>query len=331
MKKYTPLAIILVILISFFAACDIINSWALLEIPNDHEFQQTLSEYNLFNSPMSDMNPAEGIIPFELTTELFTDYASKQRLIKLPENETIQVNTDGTFKFPDNTLIAKTFYYPSIESEFQLQRYIIETRLLLKINGTWNVAVYEWNHDQTEANLITKGTKKNVSWMDKEGELQSTRYRIPSLAECTTCHQASKKVLPIGPKISNMDHSIDIEGTYMNQLDYLETSGVLSSFHRENIQAFPDWSNKEYQLELRARAYLDVNCAHCHNPSGLADHTSLFLTFETSLPETGITSNKNQISRRIQSRWKGEKMPMIGTTVIHDEGVELIKEYLESL
>lgn len=357
--------LISLIIIAICGGCDILDNWALSEIPNEHEFQQTLSDYKLFEGQMADLSPSAEVEVFNLTTELFTDYASKQRLIKLPKNEIIAVNSDGSFNYPNNTLIAKTFYYPrttnnrtqsnnstqarpksaailgpgflsffgtqELNIETLPDKHILETRILLKIDGTWNVAVYEWNREQTEAYLITEGTKRNVKWIDKNNEVRTTRYRIPSLAECTTCHQSSKKVLPIGPKLSNMDHDIKVNDKFINQLDYLEASGVISSFNRDNIQYFPDWNNTEYPLELRARAYLDVNCAHCHNPTGIADHTSLYFLFGTSLSGTGITTKKNQIQRRIQSRWRGEKMPMIGTTVIHDEGVKLIKEYLDSL
>jgi uncharacterized repeat protein (TIGR03806 family) len=331
MKIVLPFLLSLIAFISMFSACDILDNWALHEIPNDHEFQQTLSDYELFKSPMSELEPTDKFIPFELTTELFTDYASKQRLIMVPENKPIQVNSNGTFHYPDSTLIAKTFYYPSLEIESSLTHHIIETRLLLKINGSWNVAVYEWNRDQTEAYLISKGTKRNVSWMNTEGELQTTRYRIPSLAECTTCHQASDRVIPIGPKLSNMNHSVERNGTHINQIDYLAASRVLSVSHLETIRSLPDWSNPDYPLDLRARAYLDVNCAHCHNPSGIADYTSLFLEYDTSIKKTGILRNKNRIERRIESTRRWEKMPMLGTTVIHKEGVDLIKEYLENL
>src|SRR3546814_16466309 len=40
----------------------------------------------------------------------------------------------------------------------------------------------------------------------------------------------------------------------------------------------PRWDDPASgSLEQRARAYLDVNCAHCHNPQGSASNSGLFL------------------------------------------------------
>jgi uncharacterized repeat protein (TIGR03806 family) len=312
-------------------ACNIIDNWALSEIPNDHEFQHLLSEYELFKGNLNEINPSDDVVKFELTTELFTDYAYKQRLFKLPSGTKITVNNDGSFIFPDGSIIAKTFYYPTVEDDSGLELHIIETRLLLKEDNNWNVAVYEWNREQTEAFFINEGTKRNVKWVDDDDNIRTTRYRIPSLAECTTCHQATEKVVPIGPKLSNMNHKITVNQKNINQLEYLESAGVITSFNRDGIQFLPDWSNTVNPLEKRARAYLDVNCAHCHSPTGIANQTSLYLSFDNSLNQSGISQKSSQIQRRMQSRWRGEKMPMIGTTIIHKEGVELIKEYLEAL
>src|SRR3546814_5646478 len=40
----------------------------------------------------------------------------------------------------------------------------------------------------------------------------------------------------------------------------------------------PQWDDpKAGSVAERARAYLDVNCAHCHNPAGSASNSGLFL------------------------------------------------------
>jgi hypothetical protein len=37
-------------------------------------------------------------------------------------------------------------------------------------------------------------------------------------------------------------------------------------------------------VEERARAYLDINCGHCHNPTGLARTSGLYLNIEEMEP-----------------------------------------------
>lgn len=355
-SKVRSILLIFALFTISLSACDILDSWMLDEIPNRHEFNDRLSTYELYKGKLSQLIPHDNVVEYDLTTPLFTDYAHKQRLIKLPDGGSIQVNNDGSFTYPDSTLIAKTFYYeaekiqqasmapsPALKigfqhlgntdsGEFEKRNYsIIETRLLFFVNGIWNVAVYEWNRHQTEASLINDGTKREVSWINSNGKTQTIRYRIPSLAECTTCHQSSNNVVPIGPKLANLNHDVSVENTKMNQLEYLNSIGQIQSFNTENINSFPEWDDENQLLEKRARAYLDVNCAHCHTDSGFADYSSLYLDYDLPLSKTGILSRKDRISSRLNSRWRGEKMPLIGTTLIHEEGVALIQEYLDNL
>jgi len=318
-------------LFASIVSCDILDSWMLSEIENKHEFEYKLSNYNLLKGDFSQLKPNDGVVEFKLTTPLYTDYATKQRLIRLPEGKSVEVSSVGEFSYPDSTMIAKTFYYPQYSNADERRNHIIETRLLYLLDGIWNVAVYEWNRDQTEAFLIKDGTNRDVEWVKKDGSTLSVRYRIPSLAECTTCHQSNDKVEPIGPKLANMDHSVLVNNEKVNQLDYLHSIEVISNFNREDIDPFPRWNDFTQPLEKRARAYMDVNCAHCHTPSGFANYTSLYFDYELPLSKTGITSRESSINDRINSRWRGEKMPLIGTTIIHKEGVELIQEYLESI
>lgn len=325
-----------ILLLSLFVAivsssCDIMDSWMVSEIPNKYEFKSILSDYELYKGDYSNLAPSNGIIEYELATPLFTDYAAKQRLIRLPEGKKLQVNPDGSFSYPDSTLIAKTFYYQSIQKEDSHEYDIIETRLLYFLDNKWNVAVYEWNRDQTEAYLIEDGKTRDAKWVTPDGNRKSTKYKIPSLAECTTCHQSSNKVVPLGAELANMNVTIRIDNESINQIDHLKNKGLFHTSQLSQIDSFPKWDDTEKPLNRRARAYLDVNCSHCHTKSGFAGYTSLHLDYETGFAQTGIAQHKRNIRQRMRSKWKGEKMPLIGTTIIHDEGVELIEQYLNEL
>lgn len=93
-----------------------------------------------------------------LSSELFTDYASKQRLLRVPEGTTMTLTDDGQLEFPDGTVLVKTFYYPSDMRDAAASVRVIETRLLVKTDGLWNAATYVWNEAQTEATLLLEGT-----------------------------------------------------------------------------------------------------------------------------------------------------------------------------
>src|SRR5690606_13138371 len=54
-----------------------------------------LSDYNLFKSPLSDMVPVYGVLPYEPISPLFSDYASKKRFIWMPKNQIATYSGDA--------------------------------------------------------------------------------------------------------------------------------------------------------------------------------------------------------------------------------------------
>ena len=145
---------------------------------------------------------------------------------------------------------------------------IIETRLEIKENGKWNIATYLWNQAQTDATLALDGSDTQVSWINADGISQSTLYHVPSQNECMTCHQSSSVISPIGPSLRNLNRIVERNGAILNQLTHLQTVGVLNDFEINQVSQIVDYNDASVSLSERARAYLDMNCAHCHNPDG---------------------------------------------------------------
>ncbi len=298
-------------------------------LPVIPEFRPNLSELNLFSGNLSDLNISSRAFKYELNTQLFTDYAHKQRLVALPENTTMQYDGDGLPIFPDNTVIAKTFYYNVDERDLSLGRIIVETRVLIKINGAWETGDYKWNAEQTEATLDLNGSIVPVTWIDVNGETNSVDYEIPTNTDCFTCHHTYEDITPIGPKLRNMNFNVD----GVNQLDEFinrqRLTGVSSS---TEVSSIVNWQDTSESLEDRARSYFDINCAHCHIEGGTCEvQSTLRLAFETSLEDSNIVERKSSISLRISEYSQDFSMPFIGTTIIHAEGVELLRAYLQTL
>ncbi|MCF0075305.1 c-type cytochrome [Dyadobacter sp. CY261] len=292
-----------------------------------NEMLPRLSDYAIFNGNASDLVPNADYKLYELASTLFTDYAEKQRLIKVPAGKTIKAVNDGLPDFPDGTVIVKTFYYFHDKRDISKGKNIIETRLLIKKDNHWKVGVFKWNREQTDAILFTSGDYQSVNWIGLDGKANVISYRFPSNADCRTCHQSDDDVVPIGPKIRNLNINVARNGVSVNQLTHLADEGVLNRVKPTWFSVLPDYHNTSLSVEHRARAYLEVNCAHCHSDGGFAGNRRPRFGYEYSLQSSNILAEKATMVQRMGNG----QMPKLGNTVLDKEGTDLVIKYLNSL
>ncbi|WP_338769222.1 c-type cytochrome [Bernardetia sp. ABR2-2B] len=275
------------------------------------------------------MNPSAEYHLLELSSALFSNYAEKQRLVKLPTGEKMIYDGNGIPIFSNGTILVKTFYYFNDVRDTTLGKKVIETRLLIKSEGLWNVATYVWNDEQTDADLKLNGYDTQVSWTTLSGINRTIRYQVPNQNECISCHQLNSEVLPIGPKLRNLNIDVIRNNESINQLEHLQSLEILNDFDKSQVAKIPNYKSLNVTSVEKGRAYMEMNCAHCHSPSGWSRpaRTGYDFRFETDISNTRILDNKDKIKEVLQS---GE-MPYLGTTVIDEEGVELVIEYINSL
>ena len=313
-----------------------------------------LSDYGFFREPMAEQIPLDNIFPYRISTELFKDYAFKSRFIVLPEGEKINYIDSEEFDFPVGTIFIKTFYYPADFRFLEKNWQIIETRLLVHTSEGWIGYPYVWNTEQTDAILDIAGNRQKVSWIDKRGKSQNVNYLVPNFNMCKSCHVIDKTFQPIGPKprLLNCDNFYD--GAHKNQLEkMMELDMIDEMLSVETIPATAEWGSEHYSLNDRARAYLDVNCAHCHNSKGPANTSGLFLEYnEKDLKKLGVFKppiaagrgsgsldfnivpgkpDKSIFIFRMESTDPGILMPESGRKMVHKEGVALIRDWILSL
>ena len=294
------------------------------------DFAANLSTYNIYQGVMSDLIPSDDFHLLELSTALFTDYAEKQRLVKVPAGTMMVSDGDGLPVFPDGTILVKTFYYYHDVRNPSAGKRIIETRLEIKQDNRWDIVSYVWNDAQTEATLAPNGLATQVSWVNDQGLSRRIAYEVPSQAQCIECHRtAQNEVIPIGPKLRNLNHEVIRFGESVNQLQHLQSMNTLNSFDHTTIASLPNINDPTVSLAEKGRAYLDMNCSHCHQYSSSANPTGKRLDFryETPLANTRIMNNRYDIVGQMR---RGA-MPFIGTTVLDEEGFALVQEYISSL
>jgi uncharacterized repeat protein (TIGR03806 family) len=317
---------------------------------------KNLSEYGFFLGQMKKMIPAEGVLLYEPSSSLFTDYAHKSRFIWMPKGNPAQLldDVEGSMDFPDKTILIKNFYYPADFNKPSENRRILETRLLIKRNGTWDAFPYVWKDDQTDAIYKVVGAEIPVKWTDEAGNEQVINYIVPNKNQCKNCHNKQETMVPIGVKAKYLNHAIIFAEGEKNQLLKWQEAGYLSG--PTDIALLPsmvDYRDENHSLDLRAMAYLDINCGHCHRAEGPASTSGLFLTYEEKDPlRLGINkapvaagtgagsfkydivpghSDQSILTYRMSTNKVGAAMPEIGRVTVHEEGLRLIREWIDGM
>ena len=316
----------------------------------DSKMPKKLSDFGFFLN-MQLQIPQDGVLPYDLVNPLFTDYTDKLRFLYIPAGGKAEYKENHVFDFPNGTALIKTFAYLNNTGESELEEQLLETRLLIKKGNAWRNISYVLNEEQSDAFLNIAGKTINTSFVNDKGDIREVRYRVPNINQCKECHQSGKEIKPIGPKARNLNHDYDYQDISMNQLNRWANEGWIDS--QIDYSTMPDWSNTSIDLDSRARAYLDINCGHCHIPGGSADTTGLYLNFAEDRSEhigvykkpvaAGRASNNFKYSIkpgapeesimpfRMQSRDPGIMMPESGRFLNHDEGVALINKWIKSM
>ena len=80
--------------------------------------------------------------------------------------------------------------------------------------------------------------------------------------------------MPIGPSARQLNGALP--GHSKNQLVEWAETGVLSEIPPlDELPKLVAYESKDAPLDKRARAWLEINCAHCHRPDGAAKTSGL--------------------------------------------------------
>lgn len=304
------------------------------EVHSGDNVPHTLSETGCISTSAAAAPPLMSLIPFSPNAALWSDGATKDRWIGLPEGQSISVQPEGDWEFPEGTVLVK---------HFRLGDRLVETRLFMRHpDGAWAGYTYQWNEEQTDATRVTDGLTIPVGGQD---------YTFPSEADCLWCHNDAAG-FTLGPETAQLNGRLlyPQTGRTANQLTTLNWIGALAPPVGPDPPAYADHSDAGVSLEARARAYLHVNCSICHRPGGPTP-AEIDLRHDTPLPDTGacdvapslgdlgITdariiapgdSARSELLSRM-SRRDGFQMPPLASNRADPDGVALIGAWIDSL
>lgn len=334
----------------------------------------TLSAWGIVFAERGTLAMNAGVVPYALNMPLFSDYALKLRTIWMPPGERAHYREQGALEFPVGTVLSKTFHYekaadhspaavrvvardgePALtDGRLPLDRYVlIETRLLVRYTHGWRAFPYVWNERQDEAHLALAGDVRTITDMGG-GAKHSFTYLVPDTNQCAACHvtdHASKALQPVGPKAWQLNRAFADAGR--SQLAEWAAAGMLEGLP-DDVPAGVNWFDpRGASLDRQARAYLDANCAHCHNADGPADTSALDLDLGTPLGrEAGVCKPPVAVGRgsggrpydiypgrpdlsilvyRMQETDPAIAMPELGRSTVHAEAVDLVTRWIETL
>ncbi|MCG8276710.1 SO2930 family diheme c-type cytochrome [Stenotrophomonas sp. NLF4-10] len=233
---------------------------------------------------------------------------------------------------------------------------LVETRLLVRREAGWIALPYVWNAEQNEARLMRTGELVPLTLAGTDGKHEQVEYMVPDENQCAGCHGTdlkSRQIFPIGPKARHLNHDFAYADGPANQLDHWQRIGYLGEVPQGELPRNAAWNDAQAPLEARARSYLDINCGHCHSQKGAARTSGMWLDANThdplrlgrcKLPIAAGQGTGNRawdimpgapddsiLTYRIESTDPGVMMPELGRSIVHEEGVELIRQWIAAM
>ena len=329
-------------------------------VPNDRtqiaqSFPKKLSETGVF-ADIKTHQLAAGVIPYAPAAPFWSDGAIKVRAIGVPGMEPIDTKSDR-WEAPDGTLTVKSFQLEMQPGDSASRKYI-ETRIMVRQEKEWTGYSYIWNDEQTDATLVEKnGLDKPYRIADKTDPrgYKDQVWHYPSRSECMVCHSRAANFV-LGFSKLQLDSVFDYgDGKKDNQLRSLYHIGLLKNEKgyepsKPESPHLVDPNDKSQPLEARARSYFYTNCASCHVDAGGGNslmNMDISATRDAmrmvgvkplhlfpdrpngQLIAPGDPEN-SVVYLRVNRRGAGQ-MPPLGSNVVDQKSVELLKEWITSL
>jgi glucose/arabinose dehydrogenase len=253
-------------------------------IPNPNAGKKTnfpvrLSATGLFKNT-SKNQMAAGVVPYSVNVPHWTDGATSEHFIALPGKARLKFSGGRGWDAVEGSVLVQTLARGGRR---------IETRLLTKQNNEWAGYSFEWNKQQTDAVLVASEGADRVLADGKP-------WRIPARAECMMCHgRAARYTLGLTTLQMNRQH--DFGDGPVNQIDWLVKKKILNSGKGGKAPLVNPHDSKA-PLELRVRAYWQVNCSHCHVEAG-GGNAQMELEWSRKLADTG-TVNAEPVHTRFK-------------------------------
>jgi hypothetical protein len=303
---------------------------------------QTLQETGLY-ADFTTLQIDSRHLPFSPQYPLWTDGATKRRWISLPQGTAIDASDPDAWIFPVGTRLWKEFAFGGRR---------VETRYLERgADGQWLYAAYAWSPDGRKTQLVSERGRRAAYPLPG-----GRSHAIPGLSDCKACHQGGRgevlgfSALQLSPdRDPGAPHA---EAMTHVDLKYLVDNGLIVGLPTSAREAPRIMAASA--TERAALGYLHGNCGHCHNDQGSLQNIGLFLrqrSGTTGQPAIATTvghpvkkpapgqspdavlriepghPERSGLMQRVASRYPALQMPPMGTELVDEEAVALLRRW----
>ena len=298
-----------------------------------------LSSTDLFAS-IENQTPSNKLIPYEVNAPFWSDHAEKSRYFVLPPGTKLGYRKEGSWEVPLGAILVKNF---KMKTGRRIR--IFETRVIKRTQDGWESATYVWDKKGTDAELLTNGKQFEFSARSRVHS-----WHAPSSSECASCH------------VDAADYVLGLTTAQLNRKSARGKSNQILEWSQKGFVSLPTDLDLQTQnrfcspydedidLEIRARVWLDVNCAMCHQPNG-PGNANIDLRFATGLGNSktiglppaqgdlGIAGAKliapghperSLLLHRVKTLGDG-RMPNIGSNQVDENAVQLLHDWIQSM
>ena len=339
------------------------------EETQSHKFPRKLSETGLFASVKS-QTPSPGVITYSINAHQWADHTRSERYFAIPDSGRISMDDRGNWQFPPGSVIAKTVIMDHVlvrPADNPTTRTVrLETQILHREAQSWRPYTYAWSADQTDAELVDEtGFSRELRVSDRHAPdgIRVQTYRFAGRKECLLCHNPwveaqstvhgvqSASLLAVSGQQLNRDHPYgDVTAGQLQTFLHISLLDDRLSRGIDQAARFADPYDNTADLNERARAYLHVNCAHCHQ-LGAGGTATIALSHHVTLkdsntlhvrPSQGIFGiadariirpgdpDGSVLYYRIAKRGGG-RMPRAGSTEVDTRAMQIIHDWIAQL